>query len=78
MAKIAHENGLPLIVDILWDSLLNKTFDFGADIVVHSATKFIGGHGTSIGGLLLIQVNLTGQQVADSQDLQSQIQAIMD
>ena len=54
MAKIAHENGLPLIVDNTFGTpYLIRPFDFGADIVVHSATKFIGGHGTSIGGLIV-------------------------
>ncbi|MDQ2084861.1 homocysteine synthase [Herbivorax sp. ANBcel31] len=54
VAKIAHENGLPLIVDNTFGTpYLIKPFDFGADIVVHSATKFIGGHGTSIGGLIV-------------------------
>lgn len=54
VAKIAHENGVPLIVDNTFGTpYLIKPFDFGADIVVHSATKFIGGHGTSIGGLIV-------------------------
>jgi O-acetylhomoserine (thiol)-lyase len=54
VAKIAHENGLPLIVDNTFGTpYLIRPFDFGADIVVHSATKFIGGHGTSIGGLIV-------------------------
>lgn len=54
VAKIAHENGLPLIVDNTFGTpYLIKPIDFGADIVVHSATKFIGGHGTSIGGLIV-------------------------
>ena len=54
LARIAHENGIPLIVDntSLTPCLL-KPIDFGADIVVHSATKFIGGHGTSIGGVIV-------------------------
>ncbi len=54
VAKIAHDNGLPLIVDNTFGTpYLIKPFDFGADIVVHSATKFIGGHGTSIGGVIV-------------------------
>lgn len=54
VAKIAHDNGVPLIVDNTFGTpYLIKPFDFGADIVVHSATKFIGGHGTSIGGLIV-------------------------
>jgi O-acetylhomoserine (thiol)-lyase len=54
IAKIAHENGIPLIVDNTFASpYLLRPIDFGADIVVHSATKFIGGHGTSIGGIVV-------------------------
>lgn len=54
IAKIAHENGIPLIVDNTFGTpYLIRPIEFGADIVVHSATKFIGGHGTSIGGVLI-------------------------
>lgn len=54
IAKIAHEGGVPLIVDNTFGTpYLIKPIDFGADIVVHSATKFIGGHGTSIGGVMV-------------------------
>ncbi len=54
VAKIAHENGLPLIVDNTFASpYLFRPIEHGADIVVHSATKFIGGHGTSIGGVIV-------------------------
>jgi len=54
VAKVAHEHKLPLIVDnTLATPYLVKPFDWGANVVVHSATKFIGGHGTSIGGLLV-------------------------
>ncbi|WP_068778398.1 homocysteine synthase [Paenibacillus sp. GM2] len=54
VAAIAHENGIPLIVDNTFPSpYLLRPIDFGADIVVHSATKFIGGHGTSIGGVIV-------------------------
>ena len=54
IARIAHENGLPLIVDNTFASpYLCRPIEFGADIVVHSATKFIGGHGTSIGGVIV-------------------------
>ena len=53
-AAIAHEHGLPLIVDnTLPTPYLLRPIDFGADIVVHSATKFIGGHGTAIGGVIV-------------------------
>lgn len=54
VAQIAHENGLPLIVDNTFGTpYLIRPIEFGADIVVHSATKFIGGHGTSIGGVIV-------------------------
>ncbi|WP_368293851.1 homocysteine synthase [Dehalobacter sp. TBBPA1] len=54
VAQIAHENGIPLIIDSTFASpYLLKPIEFGADIVVHSATKFIGGHGTTIGGLII-------------------------
>ncbi len=54
VAKIAHENGIPLIVDnTLPSPYLINPIKWGADIVVHSATKFIGGHGTSIGGVVV-------------------------
>ena len=54
IAHIAHENGLPLIVDNTFASpYLCRPIEYGADIVVHSATKFIGGHGTSIGGVIV-------------------------
>lgn len=54
VAKLAHENGIPLIIDNTFGTpYLIKPIEFGADIVVHSATKFIGGHGTSIGGIIV-------------------------
>jgi O-acetylhomoserine (thiol)-lyase len=54
VAKIAHENRIPVIVDNTFGTpYLVRPFEHGADIVVHSATKFIGGHGTSIGGLIV-------------------------
>ncbi len=53
LAKIAHKNGIPLIIDNTVSPYLFSPIDFGADIVVYSATKFIGGHGTSIGGLIV-------------------------
>jgi O-acetylhomoserine (thiol)-lyase len=54
VAKIAHENGLPLIIDNTFGTpYLARPIEFGADIVIHSATKFIGGHGTSIGGVIV-------------------------
>ncbi len=54
VANIAHENGLPVIIDNTFGTpYLIRPIEFGADIVVHSATKFIGGHGTSIGGVIV-------------------------
>ncbi len=54
VADIAHENGVPLIVDnTLPTPYLVQPLKHGADIVVHSATKFIGGHGTAIGGIIV-------------------------
>jgi O-acetylhomoserine (thiol)-lyase len=54
VANIAHEAGIPLIVDSTFATpALCKPIQWGADIVVHSATKWIGGHGTSIGGLVI-------------------------
>ncbi|MCS6847648.1 MAG: O-acetylhomoserine aminocarboxypropyltransferase [Anaerolineae bacterium] len=54
VAKIAHDHGLPLIVDNTFATpYLCRPIEWGADIVVHSATKFIGGHGTSIGGVIV-------------------------
>ncbi|MCG3728362.1 O-acetylhomoserine aminocarboxypropyltransferase/cysteine synthase family protein [Vibrio cincinnatiensis] len=54
LADIAHQHGLPLIVDnTVATPFLWRPFEHGADIVVHSATKYIGGHGTTIGGLIV-------------------------
>ncbi|HTD22268.1 MAG TPA: homocysteine synthase [Terriglobales bacterium] len=54
LAAIAHKNGLPLVVDNTTPSpALCRPIEWGADIIVNSATKFIGGHGTSIGGIMV-------------------------
>jgi O-acetylhomoserine (thiol)-lyase len=54
VSKVAHENGIPLIVDNTVPSPYGvRPIEWGADIVVHSLTKFIGGHGTSIGGAII-------------------------
>jgi len=54
VAEIAHENNIPLIVDNTFGTpYLIRPFEHGADIVVHSATKYLGGHGTSIGGVIV-------------------------
>ncbi len=53
-AKIAHEHKLPLVIDNTFATpYLCRPIDYGADIVVHSLTKFMGGHGTSIGGIIV-------------------------
>jgi O-acetylhomoserine (thiol)-lyase len=54
VAAIAHRHGLPLIIDSTFASpYLCRPIEFGADLVIHSATKFIGGHGTSMGGVVV-------------------------
>ena len=54
VAAVAHDNNLPLVIDNTFASpYLCRPIEHGADIVVHSATKFIGGHGTSIGGVIV-------------------------
>ena len=54
IAKIAHDNGLPVIVDNTFATpFLFRPLEHGADVVVHSATKFIGGHGTTLGGVIV-------------------------
>ncbi|MEW6117374.1 MAG: O-acetylhomoserine aminocarboxypropyltransferase/cysteine synthase [Nitrospirota bacterium] len=53
IAAIAHEHGIPFVLDNTVSPYLLRPFDFGVDIAVYSATKFIGGHGTSIGGLIV-------------------------
>ncbi|HET7103683.1 MAG TPA: homocysteine synthase [Terracidiphilus sp.] len=54
LAAIAHENGIPLVIDNTMSSpALVRPIEWGADIVVNSATKFLGGHGTSIGGVIV-------------------------
>lgn len=54
LARLAHKHGLPLIVDsTVATPYLCRPVDFGADIVIHSLTKYIGGHGTTIGGIII-------------------------
>lgn len=54
IAKIAHKHGIPLVVDSTFATpYLVRPIEYGADIVVHSATKFIGGHGAAIGGVIV-------------------------
>jgi O-acetylhomoserine (thiol)-lyase len=53
ISKIAHKNGIPFVLDNTVSPYLLRPFDHGVDIIVYSATKFIGGHGTSLGGLIV-------------------------
>jgi len=53
VAKVAHKHGIPLIVDATFSPYLCRAIDFGADVVIHSATKFIDGNGTSMGGIVV-------------------------
>ncbi len=53
LSRVAHQHGIPLVLDNTVSPYLMRPFDFGVDIIVYSATKFIGGHGTSIGGLIV-------------------------
>ena len=54
VAALAHNNGIPLLIDSTFATpYLCRPIDFGADVVIHSATKFIGGHGTSMGGVVI-------------------------
>src|SRR5690606_27823311 len=54
VADVAHENGLPLIIDnTVASPYLVRPLEHGADIVLHSATKFLGGHGTTLGGVIV-------------------------
>jgi len=54
LARVAHKHGLPLIVDnTVATPILLRPFEYGADVVVHSMTKFMGGHGTTLGGIIV-------------------------
>ena len=53
LARVAHEAGVPLVIDNTVSPYLLRPIEHGADIIVYSATKFIGGHGTSLGGLIV-------------------------
>ncbi len=53
LARVAHQHGIPLVLDNTVSPYLMRPIDFGVDIIVYSTTKFIGGHGTSIGGLIV-------------------------
>ena len=65
-AKVAHKNGLPLVVDNTFATpVLCRPFEWGADIVTHSTTKYIDGHGVSVGGALVDSGNFPWDQYAD-------------
>jgi O-acetylhomoserine (thiol)-lyase len=53
ISKVAHKHGIPFILDNTVSPFILRPFDHGVDIIVYSATKFIGGHGTSLGGLIV-------------------------
>ena len=74
IAEIAHKHGLPLVIDNTFGTpYLIRPIEHGADIVVHSATKFIGGHGTTLGGNhRRFRQNLTGKQVENTRQSQMQ------
>ncbi|MCK1476542.1 O-acetylhomoserine aminocarboxypropyltransferase/cysteine synthase [Bradyrhizobium sp. 197] len=66
LAKIAHAHGVPLMVDnTVATPILLKPFDYGADIAVHSLTKFLGGHGTTLGGAIVDSGNFPWARYAD-------------
>ncbi|WP_441233286.1 O-acetylhomoserine aminocarboxypropyltransferase/cysteine synthase family protein [Bradyrhizobium sp. 930_D9_N1_4] len=66
LARIAHKHGVPLIVDnTVATPILLKPFDYGADIAVHSLTKFLGGHGTTLGGAIVDSGNFPWVKYAD-------------
>jgi O-acetylhomoserine (thiol)-lyase len=66
LADVAHRHGVPLVVDnTVATPILLKPIDFGADIVVHSLTKFMGGHGTTLGGIIVDSGKFSWKQHAD-------------
>jgi O-acetylhomoserine (thiol)-lyase len=65
VARIAHSHGLPLIVDnTVATPLMIKPIDYGADIIVHSLTKYMGGHGTTLGGIIVDSGNFPWKDYA--------------
>lgn len=62
-AKVAHAHGVPLIVDNTFPTPVNcRPFDFGADIIIHSTTKYMDGHATSVGGVVIDSGNFDWEQ----------------
>ena len=79
IAEIAHHHQIPLIVDntVATPILLNP-IDFGADIVIHSTTKYISGHGYALGGIIVDLGKFPGQNHRNCKNSTSPIQHIMD
>jgi len=67
VAELGRPLGIPLIVDNTADPVICKPFDHGATIIIHSTTKFIGGHGTSIGGIIVDSGNFDWELFPDRQ-----------
>ena len=65
IAKVAHRHGVAFIIDNTFAPILVRPIDYGADSVVHSATKFIGGHGTTLGGVIVDSGNFDWAAHAD-------------
>ena len=66
LAKVAHKHGVPLIVDnTVATPVLLRPFEYGADVVVHSMTKFMGGHGTTLGGMIVDSGNFPWSKYPD-------------
>src|SRR6204780_515308 len=66
LARVAHKHGVPLIVDnTIATPVLLRPIEYGADVVVHSMTKFMGGHGTTLGGAIVDSGNFPWQEHAD-------------
>lgn len=66
LARVAHKHGVPLIVDnTVATPILLRPFEYGADIVVHAMTKFMGGHGTTLGGMIVDSGKFPWKQYAD-------------
>jgi O-acetylhomoserine (thiol)-lyase len=66
LAKVAHKHGVPLIVDnTVATPVLLRPFEHGADVVVHSMTKFMGGHGTTLGGMIVDSGNFPWDKYSD-------------
>jgi O-acetylhomoserine (thiol)-lyase len=73
LARIAHKHGVPLIVDnTIATPILLRPIEFGADIVVHSLTKFLGGHGTTLGGAIVDSGNFPWKEHASRYPMFSQ------